>query len=124
MITKYNLFTVNKCSFLHQKVSCVKNTRLLVMHYIVKKYHFCLFTTFLLGQNPISGLKEILFKEIVDRRTDGRWKTDNGPSQKLTLSTLCSGELKRLYLTIILEEVTQNTIFFLLGLINHLTIEK
>ena len=26
--------------------------------------------------------------------TDGRWTTDNGPSQKLTLSTLCSGELK------------------------------
>jgi len=24
----------------------------------------------------------------------GRWTTDNGPSQKLTLSTLCSGELK------------------------------
>jgi len=40
----------------------------------------------------------MLFKEIVDGRTDarthGRWTTDNGPSQKLTLSTLCSGELK------------------------------
>jgi len=31
----------------------------------------------------------MLFKEIVDART-----TDNGPSQKLTFSTLCSGELK------------------------------
>ena len=40
----------------------------------------------------------MLFKEIVDAHTDarthGRWTTDNGPSQKLTLSTLCSGELK------------------------------
>jgi len=27
--------------------------------------------------------------------THGRWTTDNWPSQKLTLSTLCSGELKR-----------------------------
>ena len=26
-------------------------------------------------------------------RTHGRWTTDNGPSQKLTLSTLCSGDL-------------------------------
>ena len=32
----------------------------------------------------------MLFKEIVDARTDGR--TDDGRSQKLTL---CSGELKR-----------------------------
>jgi len=38
--------------------------------------------------------EEMLFKEIVDARTHGRWTTDNGPSQKLTLSTLCSGELK------------------------------
>ena len=46
----------------------------------------------------------MLFKEIVDARTHarthgrthGRWRTDNGPSQNLTLSTLCSGELKRL----------------------------
>ena len=37
----------------------------------------------------------MLFKEIVDARTDAR-TTDNGPSQKLTLSTLCSGELKML----------------------------
>jgi len=35
----------------------------------------------------------MLFKEIVDGRTHGRWTTDNGPSQKLTLSTFCSGEL-------------------------------
>jgi len=42
--------------------------------------------------------EEMLFKEIVDARTHGRWTTDNGPSQKLTLSTLCSGELKRLSL--------------------------
>jgi len=40
--------------------------------------------------------EEMLFKEIVDARTHGRWTTDNGPSQKLTLSTLCSGELKKL----------------------------
>ena len=26
----------------------------------------------------------MLFKEIVDARTDGRWTMDNGPSQKLT----------------------------------------
>jgi len=26
--------------------------------------------------------------------THGRWTSDNGPSHKLTLSTLCSGELK------------------------------
>jgi len=32
-------------------------------------------------------------------RTHGRWTTDNGPSQKLTLSTLCSGELKSLWTT-------------------------
>jgi len=31
----------------------------------------------------------MLFKEIVDAQP-----MDNGPSQKLTLSTLCSGELK------------------------------
>jgi len=31
-----------------------------------------------------------------DVRTHGRWMTDNGPSQELTLSTLCSGELKLL----------------------------
>jgi len=42
--------------------------------------------------------EEMLFKEIVDARTHGRWTTDNGPSQKLTLSTLCSGELKKVYL--------------------------
>jgi len=45
---------------------------------------------------------EKLFKEIVDAwtdgRTDGRWTTDNGPSQKLYLSTLCSGELKMNYI--------------------------
>jgi len=39
-----------------------------------------------------------MFKEIVDAqthgRTDGQWTTDNVPSQRLTLSTLCSGELK------------------------------
>ena len=46
------------------------------------------------GQNPISGSEEKLFKEIVGGRTHGRWTTDNGPSQKLTLSTLWSGELK------------------------------
>jgi len=37
----------------------------------------------------------MLFKEIVDARTHAR-TMDNGPSQKLTLSTLCSGELKTL----------------------------
>jgi len=46
------------------------------------------------GQNPISSLEEMLFKETVDARTHWQWTTDNGPSQKLTLSTLCSGELK------------------------------
>jgi len=32
------------------------------------------------GQNPISGSEEILFKEIVDGRTDGRThvRTDDG----------------------------------------------
>jgi len=35
-----------------------------------------------------------LKKLLTDARTDGRWTTDDGPSQKLTLSTLCSGELK------------------------------
>jgi len=45
------------------------------------------------GQNPRSGFRG----DVVKRncwRTDWRWATDNGPSQKLTLSTLCSGELK------------------------------
>jgi len=36
-----------------------------------------------------------LKKLLMHGRTDGRWTTDNGPSQKLTLSTLCLGELKR-----------------------------
>ena len=41
-----------------------------------------------------------------DARTHGRWTTDNGPSQKLTLSTLCSGELKKkLNLTLTLRKV-------------------
>ena len=39
-----------------------------------------------------------MFKEIVDdaQRTthDGRWMLDIGRSQKFTMSTLCSGELK------------------------------
>jgi len=35
-----------------------------------------------------------LKKLLTHGRTHGRWTTDNGPSQKLTLSTLCSGELK------------------------------
>jgi len=35
-----------------------------------------------------------VFKEIVDARTHGRWSTDNGPSQKLSLRKLCSAELK------------------------------
>jgi len=42
------------------------------------------------GQNPTSGFREKLFKEIVDTRTHGQWTTDNGPSQKLTLSTKVS----------------------------------
>ena len=37
-----------------------------------------------------------LKKLLTHARTHGRWTTDNGPSQKLTLSTLCSGELKML----------------------------
>jgi len=41
----------------------------------------------------------MLFKESVDgrthARTDVKWTTDNGPLQKLTFSTLCSGELKK-----------------------------
>jgi hypothetical protein len=28
--------------------------------------------------------EEMLFKEIVDARTDARWTTENGPSQKFT----------------------------------------
>jgi hypothetical protein len=40
----------------------------------------------------------MLLKEIVnswrDEQTHGRWTTDNGPSQRLTLNTLLSGELK------------------------------
>ena len=39
-------------------------------------------------------LKKLLTLARTDGRTDGRWTTDNGPSQKLDLSTLCSGELK------------------------------
>jgi len=40
-----------------------------------------------------------LKKLLTDERTDGQWTTDNGPSQKLTLSTLCSGVLKSLRMT-------------------------
>jgi len=35
-----------------------------------------------------------LKKLLTHGRTHGRWTTDNGLSQKFTLSTLCSGELK------------------------------
>jgi len=35
-----------------------------------------------------------LKKLLTHGRTHGQWTTDNGPSQKLTLRTLCSGELK------------------------------
>ena len=37
-----------------------------------------------------------MFKEIVDGRT---MDADNGPSQKLTLSTLWSGELKSRFIS-------------------------
>jgi len=56
----------------------------------------------------------MLFKEIVDTRTHarthGRWTTDNGQSQKLTLSTLCQGELKTTTNYFVLET---NTFLFL-----------
>ena len=46
--------------------------------------------------------------------THGRWTTDNGPSQKLTLSTLCSGELKSLRTTQNIFPVAQrkNVLYF------------
>jgi len=46
------------------------------------------------GQNPISGVRGEVVDARTDARTPGRWATDNGPSQKLILSTLCLGELK------------------------------
>jgi len=45
-------------------------------------------------------LKKLLTHARTHGRTHGRWTTDNGPSQKLTLSTLCSGELKTLYINV------------------------
>jgi len=48
------------------------------------------------GQNSISSSEEMLFKEIVDGRTD--WHTDDKcrtlKDHKSSLSTSCSGELK------------------------------
>ena len=43
-----------------------------------------------------------LKKLLTHGRTDRRWTTDNGPSQKLTLSTLCSGELKWLTFSVLI----------------------
>jgi len=41
--------------------------------------------------------EEKLFKEIVDAQMHAlTMDADNGPSQKLTLNTLCSGELKNI----------------------------
>ena len=42
-----------------------------------------------------SCLKKLLTDERTDGRTVGRWTTDKRPSQKLTLSTLCSCELNK-----------------------------
>jgi len=47
-----------------------------------------------------SCLKILLTHRRTLARTHGWWTTDNGPSQKLTLSTLCSGELKTISLGI------------------------
>jgi len=46
------------------------------------------------GQNPMSGFRERSFlnKLLTDAHTDAPTR-DNGPSQKLTLKTLCSGDL-------------------------------
>ena len=50
------------------------------------------------GQNPISGFRGDVVEEIVDARTHAR--TDDGrqtlKDHKSSLSTSCSGELKRL----------------------------
>jgi len=42
-----------------------------------------------------SCLKKLLTHERTDARRDGRWATDNGPSEKFNLSTFCSCELKK-----------------------------
>jgi len=64
-----------------------------------------------------------LFKEIVDGRTHGRWTTDNGPSQKLTFSTLCSCELKKLYKSWSVVIVNVYVIHVLLKLWLHIKVQ-
>ena len=54
--------------------------------------------TTLVGDHQWAVSEKKLFKDIVDEQTDAQ-TTDKGPSQKLTLRTLSSGELKKKRIT-------------------------